>query len=64
MKAYALRPRSVEDVWRDLLDAVDSAVFELASLGELEQSAALSRDSSYLEQRAMRHIRNLSKAND
>lgn len=64
MKAYALRTRSAEQVWKDLLNAVDIAAGELNSLGEYEQAAALEKDAAHLEQRAMRHIRNLSKAND
>lgn len=64
MKAYALRPRSAEDVWRDLLSAVDVAIDGLRALGEYEQASALEQDETYLLQRSLRHIRNLSKAND
>lgn len=64
MSALLRSTRRVSDVWTDLLNAMDQAVAELDDLGEYEQAAALRVDADYLHQRSLRHIRNVSKAND
>lgn len=56
-----VRKRTVEDVWGELLNSLDAAVYEFGVLGEHEQSTALRTDTDYLVARMRRHVRNVSK---
>jgi hypothetical protein len=55
------RARTPEGVWADLINAIDSAAYEFAQMGESEQSRALSADADYIARRAKLHLRKAAR---